>query len=213
MSKEFYPPMLDYVFKRIFGDQRNTDILAAFLMAALGLSEEDVDRLAIVDPHLKREFNDDKLSILDVKIRLKSGEKIGVEVQVYVSRELRSRVVFSGAKMLTGQISRREGHGQLERAVGIVICGETLLSEEPGYYSYSIRNARTGKEFTDILEINVLEPGKLPGRQAVVQLGAVLQRKDGGGAQHGREDGPDDKKSRGVGGGAQRGRGGADACP
>jgi hypothetical protein len=43
--------MLDYVFKRIFGDQRNTDILAAFLMAALNLSEEEVDQIAIVDPH------------------------------------------------------------------------------------------------------------------------------------------------------------------
>jgi predicted transposase/invertase (TIGR01784 family) len=155
--------MLDYVFKRIFGDQRNTDILAAFLMAALGLSEEEVDQLAIVDPNLNREFNDDKLSILDVKIRLKSGERIGVEVQIYVSQEIRSRVVFSGAKMLAGQIKRGESYGQVERVVSIIICGETLLHEEPEYYnSYSLRNVRTGREFTDLLTVNVLEPGKLP---------------------------------------------------
>jgi predicted transposase/invertase (TIGR01784 family) len=163
MSKKFYPPMLDYVFKRIFGDQRNTDILAAFLMAALNLSEEEVDRITIIDPNLKREFNEDKLSILDVKIRLKSGERIGVEVQIYVSQELRNRVVFSGAKMLSEQIQRGKGYGQIERVVSIVICGQTLLHEEPGYYNtYSLRNVRTGREFTDILEINVLEPGKLP---------------------------------------------------
>jgi hypothetical protein len=38
-----------------------------------------------------------------------------------------------------------------------------LLHEEAEYYnSYSFRNARSGKEFTDVVEINVLEPGKLP---------------------------------------------------
>jgi predicted transposase/invertase (TIGR01784 family) len=162
-SKKFYPPMLDYVFKRIFGDQRNTDILAAFLRAALNLSEEEVDQITIIDPNLKREFNDDKLSILDVKICLKSGERIGVEVQIYVSQELRNRVVFSGAKLLAEQLKRGERYGQVERVACIVICGETLLFEEPGYYNcYSLRNVRTGREFTDILTVNVLEPGKLP---------------------------------------------------
>jgi hypothetical protein len=38
-----------------------------------------------------------------------------------------------------------------------------LLSEEAGYYNtYSLRNARTGREFTDVVEINILEPKKLP---------------------------------------------------
>jgi hypothetical protein len=51
----------------------------------------------------------------------------------------------------------------IERVVSIVICGDILLHEEPGYYnSYSIRNARSGREFTDVLELNILEPKKLP---------------------------------------------------
>jgi predicted transposase/invertase (TIGR01784 family) len=122
-----------------------------------------VDQIAIIDPHLKRDFNDDKLSILDVKIRLKSGEKIGVEVQLYVNRKMRNRVVYSGAKLLTEQIQKGEGYGQIERVVSIIICGETLLHEEPEYYNcYSLRNIKTGREFTDLLTISVLEPGKLP---------------------------------------------------
>jgi predicted transposase/invertase (TIGR01784 family) len=47
--------------------------------------------------------------------------------------------------------------------VSIVICGGVLLDEEPEYYNtYSIRNARSGREFTDVLELNILEPAKLP---------------------------------------------------
>jgi hypothetical protein len=38
-----------------------------------------------------------------------------------------------------------------------------LLGEERGYYNaYSIRNARSGLEFADVLRINILEPTKLP---------------------------------------------------
>jgi predicted transposase/invertase (TIGR01784 family) len=46
---------------------------------------------------------------------------------------------------------------------GIVICDSVLLFEEPGYYNrYSLRNDRSGRELTDLLEIIILEPSKLP---------------------------------------------------
>jgi predicted transposase/invertase (TIGR01784 family) len=163
MSKRFYPPRFDYVFKRIFGDKRNIHILAAFLMAALSLPEEDFDHLTILDPHLKRDFNDDKMGILDVKLYLRHGVTISIEIQVAISRDLRKRIAFSTAKMLAEQLKRGEEHRQVKRAVSIVICGGVLLSEETGYYNtYSIRNVRSGLEFTDVLQINILEPSKLP---------------------------------------------------
>jgi hypothetical protein len=45
--------VLDYVFKRIFGDPRNGKILAAFLMAVLDLSEAELEGLAIVDSRIR----------------------------------------------------------------------------------------------------------------------------------------------------------------
>jgi predicted transposase/invertase (TIGR01784 family) len=163
MEKRFYPPLFDFIFKLVFGDQRNIDILAAFLIAALNLPEEEFDHLVIIDPHLKREFQDDKMSILDVKVHTKSGMIINVELQVETSQDLRKRIAFATAKMLAEQIKRGEEYSRVERVVSIVICGGVLLSEEAEYYnSYSIRNARSGAEFTDLLTINILEPGKLP---------------------------------------------------
>jgi predicted transposase/invertase (TIGR01784 family) len=163
MSKQFYPPQFEYVFKRIFEDQRNTHILAAFLRAALGLPKEAFDHLTIVDPHLKREFNDDKMGILDVDLRLKDGLGVGVEIQVEITPGLRKRIAFATAKMLAGQLRRGEEHQRIEPVVSIVICGGVLLSEETGCYNtHGIRNARSGREFADLLPINILEPSKLP---------------------------------------------------
>jgi predicted transposase/invertase (TIGR01784 family) len=162
-GKRFYPPRFDYVFKRIFGEQRNIRVLAAFLMAALDLSGEDFDDLTIVDPHLKREFNDDKMGILDVNLRRRDNTSIGIEIQVKITRDLRKRIAFNSAKMLTGQLRRGKGYASIEPAVSIVICGDVLLPDEPEYYNrYGIRNVRSGREFVDLLQINILEPAKLP---------------------------------------------------
>ncbi|MDR0641884.1 MAG: hypothetical protein LBG07_05420 [Treponema sp.] len=42
---------------------------------------EEFDRLIIVDPHLRRRFNDDKIGILDLCLYLKSRLCIDVEIQ------------------------------------------------------------------------------------------------------------------------------------
>ena len=61
------PVKSDFVFKLIFGDQRNVDILAAFLHSVLDIPNDEYDQLTIVDPYLKKESEDDKYAILDLK--------------------------------------------------------------------------------------------------------------------------------------------------
>jgi predicted transposase/invertase (TIGR01784 family) len=163
MTKQFFPPHFDYVFKRIFGDQRNISLLASFLKAALDLPKAACDSLTIIDPHLRREFDDDRESILDVQARFEPATLLDAEIQVRITRDLRKRIVFTAAKMLAGQIKRGEEYQHIQRVVSIIICQGILLSGEPGYYNtYSIRNVRSGQEFAGVLEINIFEPAKLP---------------------------------------------------
>jgi predicted transposase/invertase (TIGR01784 family) len=151
------------VFKLIFGDQRNVDILAALLKAALKLPDSEYDRLTIVDPHLKRESEDDKMGILDVKVHTKSGIVINVEIQLSTSAELRDRIVFYLVKMLTEQLKRGDTWDQAERVISIIIMDEMLIPEELEYYNeYALCNRKTGKIFTDLLGLNIFELPKLP---------------------------------------------------
>jgi hypothetical protein len=66
-AKPLLPVKSDFVFKLIFGDQRNVDILAEFLMSILDIPKEEYDKLTIVDPHIKKESKDEKYGIVDVK--------------------------------------------------------------------------------------------------------------------------------------------------
>jgi hypothetical protein len=103
------------------------------------------------------------MGILDVDLYLSSGLRVSIEIQVEIIRGLWKRIAFATVKMLAGQLKRGEEHQRIEPAVSIVICGGVLLPEEPGYYNtYSIRNARSGRECVDLLQINMLEPSKLP---------------------------------------------------
>ena len=62
-------PKVDVIFKLIFGDKRNEEILVDFLKSVLDLSDDEYQSISFDDPHLKREDIDDKLGIVDVLIR------------------------------------------------------------------------------------------------------------------------------------------------
>lgn len=155
-------PTNDFVFKRLFGDQRSVDILTDFLQAVLDLPPEEYERIVIADPHLKPEDDDDKLGILDVKIHTASGKVINVEIQVEPYRAMRERILFYAARLLHEQIGAGEGYGSIKKVVHIVIT-DWLLVEENGEYhnKYLLNDAATGSCFTDLLEIHTLELPKL----------------------------------------------------
>lgn len=43
----------------------------SFLKSILCLSDDDYEEITILDPHLLREFDGDKLGIIDIKLRTK----------------------------------------------------------------------------------------------------------------------------------------------
>jgi predicted transposase/invertase (TIGR01784 family) len=162
-ENQFFTPLSDFVFKIIFGDRRNGPILKAFLSAALKIPEAELGELTLIDPHLKRESETDKLGVLDVKVHTVKGMVINVEMQVKTTPDLRKRIVSYAARLLTGQLKRGGEYQEIEKVVSIVICDEVLIKEEADYYnSYSLLNRKTGREFLDLLEIDVLDVRKLP---------------------------------------------------
>ncbi len=80
MAKKILSAKSDFIFKLIFGDDRNVDILAEFLSAVLDIPKEEYESITIIDPNLRMEFEEDKLGILDVKIHTKSKTVIDIEI-------------------------------------------------------------------------------------------------------------------------------------
>lgn len=75
-------PVVDFVFKLLFGDAKNTKRLSSLLSAILKLPEEEFSEIELLNPEIEREFKEDKKGILDIRVRLKDGKQINIEIQV-----------------------------------------------------------------------------------------------------------------------------------
>ena len=118
MAFQYLSPKSNFIFKQIFGDQRNADILGGFLQAVLDLPAEEYDHLTIVDPHLMPGRESEKLSILDVRLHTKSGNAIDVEIQVdEPSKPARAHRILLGADGCRADWRRRKV--QRAQAIGV----------------------------------------------------------------------------------------------
>ena len=157
------PVTCDFIFKLIFGDQRNIDILAEFLKSVLDVPDSEYERITIVDPHVKKESKGDKYGILDVKVHTKSGTVINCEIQVEPIPEMKQRSVYFMSKMVTEQMASGLSHADIKRSIVIII---TAYDFNPGngyyHHQYRYRSNKDGTEFTDMTEFNALDLTKLP---------------------------------------------------
>ena len=154
---------MDIVFKLIFGVAKNVAILIGFLKAVLDLPAEEFEAIEIIDPHLLRAHIDDKLGILDVKVKTKNGIKINVEIQVQPRSDFPKRVSFYQAKMIGEQVSKSGRYSDIQKVVSIIITDFKLFQDDGHYYSrFTMYDPANGREFPKTQEIHVLELPKLP---------------------------------------------------
>jgi len=163
-KQEFMKPSSDIVFKMLFGDERNTSILKDFLLSVLDMPESDYEGISILDPHLLQEYLGDKLGILDVKLRTVSGKIINIEIQVRRVEEIRERLVFYVAKLITEQIGEGDEYNLIKQTVQITIAADFLLLPETSQYKHRFLyyDPNEGIALTDISLIYALELPKLP---------------------------------------------------
>ncbi|MDR2088604.1 MAG: Rpn family recombination-promoting nuclease/putative transposase [Clostridiales Family XIII bacterium] len=170
------PPKSDVVFKLLFGDERNADLLIDLLKAVLDLPSDEYEKIEIVDPHLLREAAGDKLGVLDVKLKTKSGKLIDIEIQVCPSREFKARVAFYVSKMVTEQIGSGDAYDIVKQAIGIVITDFELIEGRAKYrHRFTLYDKSDDTEFTDLLQIHTLELPKLPKESDDTELWAWLR--------------------------------------
>ncbi len=73
-------PTVDFAFKRLLGSPEHSRITVHFLNAVLGGSPRITD-VTILNPFLEWDFEQDKLSVLDVLATDEHGRRLNVEMQ------------------------------------------------------------------------------------------------------------------------------------
>ncbi|MDR1241341.1 MAG: Rpn family recombination-promoting nuclease/putative transposase [Deltaproteobacteria bacterium] len=150
----------DFVFRKIFGE--NLYVLKDFLEAVLDLPAEEYKNLTVVDPNLEREYIEDKLGILDVKVTTGSGKVVDIEVQVRQQRAIWKRMLFYTSKMLVEQVKSGYPYDRMNRAISILIADFVMIQENNAYrHCFRLYDRHTQVRYPDFMEINVLELPKM----------------------------------------------------
>jgi len=163
MDYDILPPTNDWIFKLLFGDERNKSILIALLKSFVKLPEDEYE-LTFLDTYLKPEAEDDKLGIVDVKVRTKTGEIINIEIQVNPTKNIGKRLSFYKSMLIVEQIAKSEHYNVIQRVICICITNYILFTEEKNYFNdFRFINPKNGLCFKDIPEeIYTLELPKVP---------------------------------------------------
>ena len=162
-NRAFLPVKSDVIFRLFYADERNQEFLVDLLKSMLRLPEEDYHEIEIADPHLLREFEDDKLAIIDVKLHTRSKKIIHIEIQLEVTPALKKRIAFYEAKLVTEQIGSGDDYDVIKKVISIIITDEGLIPGSPRYHHrFTFYDPEAGVEFSDIIELHTLELRKLP---------------------------------------------------
>ncbi|MGG0937281.1 Rpn family recombination-promoting nuclease/putative transposase [Brevibacillus centrosporus] len=155
-------PIVDFVFKRIFGTEENKDLLLSFLNATLKPEEgKQLKEITLVDPHINADQVGDKASILDVRGKTKTGEQINIEVQLHNKYDMEKRSLYYWAKMYEGQLAEGEPYRNLRKTVTISIVDFSYLPSKSYHSVFRLREDKEKFVLTDNLEIHFLELPKL----------------------------------------------------
>jgi predicted transposase/invertase (TIGR01784 family) len=153
-------PTVDYVFKRLFADPANKDLLIHLLNAVLQTSPPIVD-VVILNPFNEKEYADDKLSVLDIKARSVGEAWFNIEIQNRVYTSLRPRLAYYGARLYVEQLSEGDDYSALLPAITICFLKEALFRELAApHLRFALRDCEHGLELTNRLQVHIVELAK-----------------------------------------------------
>ena len=130
------------------------------LSSILDLPFDSFEDLILLNTELTLDSIDQKLSRLDLRIKLKDKTEIDVEVQVIEHLAYKERVLYYWSKMYGSMMNKGESYGTLKKCIIINIIYFELFSSPRMHTKFQILETTDHQRFTDHLEIHVLELSK-----------------------------------------------------
>lgn len=149
-------PQIDFVFKKIFGTEKNKPILINFLNAVIKPTTPIKD-VEIKNNDIDKDFIEDKFSRLDVKATTSNKEHINIEIQIKNEYNMIQRTLHYWSKMYSEQIQNRDNYSKLERTVCINILNFKYLKNDKYHNAYRLKEITSNEEITDLQEIHFIE--------------------------------------------------------
>ena len=161
-TKKFYTPTNDVIFSNLFGKNKNKKFTKQFLehLLEMKIKTIDVDKNTL----LKREYNDTKESILDIKCLLNDDTQCNIEMQLADEGNIEKRILYYWAKMYSNQLEKTDDYNILKKTIAIVLIDfelEKVKGLDEYITGWQIIEKKHRKEiYSEDLEIYIVEMPK-----------------------------------------------------
>ncbi len=161
---KFLDPKLDLTFKKIFGTEKNKNILIHFLNDILGCTEVNtIQEIEFISTILNPEIASERQSIVDVLCRDSSGARYVIEMQLTRDKGFEKRAQLYAAKAYSRQLDKSGNYIDLKKIFFIAISNCNLLPEEVDYISsHTIRDEKTNEHDLKDFQFVFIELPKFP---------------------------------------------------
>ena len=160
---KFMNPTVDIAFKKLFGNEKHTDILISFLNSILERKDgEKITSVVINDPQKLPELSYGKMIIIDVLCTDQAGKKYIVEMQVRNRKDFLERAQFYSAISLSRQLKIKENYERLTPVIFIGVVDFDLFQDNNDRYvsHHFISDSVTHKQSMNHLEYHFVELSK-----------------------------------------------------
>ena len=158
--KGLLDPKMDFVFKNIFGSEKNPKILISFLNATLK-PKDLITKVEIKNTDINKEYIEDKFSRLDVKATTSNDEIINIEIQLKNEYNMIKRSLYYWSKLYSEQLNEGEDYNVLKRTICINILNFKYLKTRKYHSGYRLKEIYSNEELTNVAEIHFIEIPKL----------------------------------------------------
>ncbi|RXD25841.1 Rpn family recombination-promoting nuclease/putative transposase [Acinetobacter baumannii] len=174
MTVALLPPKMDFVFKRIFGNENHPNVLISFLNAVLN-PVDPIKSVRLKDTTIEKSHLEDKYSRLDVKAITNKGEHINIEIQLKDEYNMIKRSLYYWSKLYEGQLESGENYQKLSRTICINLLDFHLLNHSKFHSVYRLKDCRTNEELTNVMELHFIELKKMQDVQRVEDVKSKLE--------------------------------------
>lgn len=151
---------LDVIFKAMFGDKKNEDLLADFLSSILEIPRNSIKKIIMDNIELIPENFADKFSRVDLKMQV--DEKIvNVEMQISNEEHFRERTLYYWSRIYGSELKSGEDYGDLKETICINIVNFNLFDCSDYHSHFKIMEKNRHEVLSDTFAIHFFELKKI----------------------------------------------------